>query len=1352
MAALLVAVIGMPVSAQTTTLSGTSTGTVSILATTGTVSIQGNSVLNGPVQLAYKDGSGSDASGVVGTMTSRLSGSGSLEFLTPDSTLVVTGSNTYAGGTLVGNGGTIRVVSGGSINHAADLTVGRPGEYGYFEMQGGSVSVSSSTLGTGSPTDPASHGIVTVSGGTWTTTNELAIGKTQNGSLVITGGAVNSGSATIGETGSGGIGSAAVTGGTWTNAGDLAVGYGSSLSIGTSGTVIVGGNLSDDVGNSGIQVGSGGTLQIGNGGNSGSIDAGMSSLSNAGAIVFNRTGSTTVLAQIDGPGSLVKQGSGTIVLAPAYGPNSFSGGTSINGGVLEVETNALGNSGPITFGGGTLRFSATNTDDYSSRFTGSTGQAFSLDTNGQTVSLGTALAGAGNTLSKLGDGTLMLLADNTSTGTTTVSGGNLQIGDGGTAGSIAGNLVNNAAVTFDRSNALTYGGLISGTGSIEISGTGVVTLSGTNTYSGPTILTSGTLSLGSAQALGQTSSVHFDGGYLRFTAANHADPSASFSNAPNQNYRLDTNGQNVTLAANLTSADGQLEKLGAGTLTLAGENTFSALVTLAGGTLALGSSGALGPADSSNPAAGAISFAGGTLQYSALNQLDYSSRFLEGSGGTYSIDTNGQTVTFATSMNQVADKALEKLGSGTLALTGDNSFTDGISLAGGTLRLGSAGAIGSSGPVTFTGGAIQFSNQNTTDVSVRFTSATGQAFRIDTNGEAVTFATALRGSGNTLTKLGLGTLTLSADNLSSGATTVSAGTLRLGDGGTSGQVAGDIVNNAALVFDRSDSPSYAGVISGTGSLTMDGTGTLTLAGANTYSGATRLLRGTLALGSADALGQTSSLRFDGGGLQYTGGVTTDVSGLIATSANQPINIDTNGENVEFATGLSGSGSSLAKYGSGTLTLSAVSTYTGGTTVGGGTLEVAVGGSIAHAASDVVVSGGALSVVGGTVSVDDVTLADGAGATGTLSVSAGSLNAAGTLRVGNGASATGALAISGGTVTTGATLVGDQGSGTVTVSGGTWNNTGNLTVTAGSVTISGGTVTVGGTLSEGAARSVDLQAGGELRIGSGGAGGALEADLDFAGNLVFNSTGNHSYGGTLAGVGTVVKQGTGLLTFTSAGTYGYSGQTTVSAGGLVVDGVLTSSSILVAGGGQLGGAGTVDQAVTVASGGKVAPGLAGSPALLTVGTLDLQSGSEVSLGIVGNGSLAGTAGTDYDALTTTGGVTIGASNVTVRLIFGNAVPFATGQSFQLFAFDGGDPVGHFSSVVAGGIGAYSTLTFSPTGGDEWVSTIGTSEQFLLFNERTGTLLVVPEPSTWGLLLAAAAGAAGVRRRRQKTLGT
>lgn len=139
----------------------------------------------------------------------------------------------------------------------------------------------------------------------------------------------------------------------------------------------------------------------------------------------------------------------------------------------------------------------------------------------------------------------------------------------------------------------------------------------------------------------------------------------------------------------------------------------------------------------------------------------------------------------------------------------------------GTLALGSANAIGTSSTISFGGGTLQASGNNTTDYSARFSNAASQQYKIDTNGQNRTLATALTSSGGSFTRLGAGTLTLTGANTYSGGTTISAGTLSVGSGGTSGSIVGNVIINnpgtgfSSLRFNRSDDLTYAGIISGT---------------------------------------------------------------------------------------------------------------------------------------------------------------------------------------------------------------------------------------------------------------------------------------------------------------------------------------------------------------------------------------------------------------------------------------------------------------------------------------------------------------------------------------------------------
>ncbi len=142
---------------------------------------------------------------------------------------------------------------------------------------------------------------------------------------------------------------------------------------------------------------------------------------------------------VSGSGMLTKVGLGTLTLAKA---NTYTGGTTLSAGTLNVNavetpgtSGPLGASGTISFGGGTLQFSATNSFDYSSRFSTAASQAYSLDTNSQSVTVGTALTSSGGSLTKLGLGTLTLPAANTYTGNTTVSAGTLAITGSGSLAS-----------------------------------------------------------------------------------------------------------------------------------------------------------------------------------------------------------------------------------------------------------------------------------------------------------------------------------------------------------------------------------------------------------------------------------------------------------------------------------------------------------------------------------------------------------------------------------------------------------------------------------------------------------------------------------------------------------------------------------------------------------------------------------------------------------------------------------------------------------------------------------------------------------------------------------------------------
>jgi len=354
---------------------------------------------------------------------------------------------------------------------------------------------------------------------------------------------------------------------------------------------------------------------------------------------------------------------------------------------------------------------------------------------------------------------------------------------------------------------------------------------------------------------------------------------------------LDTNGYTVTVGndagnSSITTNTGGVTKTGAGTLALSGKIAGSLTinqgeVTTLGfntGSSANISNSTLTTSSFNSSISGGVSInSGGIFKAGAAFTSSGSGSITLGAADS-TFDTNGFDVTFGNSISGTG--TLNKTGNGTLTLS-NSSHTGGTTLAGGTLALGGSGALGSSGTLSFGGGTLKFTASNTTDYSARFSTAAGQAYAFDTNGQNVTLGTGLTSSGGTLTKSGTGTLTLTGTNTYSGTTTVSAGTLKIGNGGTSGSLAGNLTNNATVAFNRSDALTYSGVISGNGALTKSGAGTLTLSGTNTYSGATTLSAGTLKLSGSAA---NSAFTVAGGilsGSGTLGALTVNNGGTIA---------------------------------------------------------------------------------------------------------------------------------------------------------------------------------------------------------------------------------------------------------------------------------------------------------------------------------------------------------------------------------------------------------------------------------------------------------------------------------------
>ena len=797
--------------------------------------------------------------------------------------------------------------------------------------------------------------------------------------------------------------------------------------------------------------------------------------------------------------------------------------------------------------------------------------------------------------------------------------GTLQIGVGGTTGVLlggTGSFDNNGTLVFNRSDASTYSGVISGSGALTKQGAGTLTLSGNNSYAGGTTISDGVLALGSGNAAGTSGTISFGGGTLQYSASNTTDYSSRFSSASSQTYEIDTNGQNVTFASPLTSIGGTLTKSGSGTLTLAGNNTYSGDTRVATGTLALGSVNAVAGStfDMNASDSSVLAFAVAGIQTYNVGGLK-GSRDLAIGGNTLSVGGNGQSTTYSGSLSGTG--ALAKSGSGTLTLSGSSSYAGGTTISGGVLQVGEGGTTGS-----IAGNVVN------------------NASLIFNRSDASTYSGVISGNG-TVTKQGAGTLTLSGSSFYTGVTTIGDGMLEVGAGGTTGSIAGSVFNSAALVFNRSDASTYSGVISGSGALTKQGAGTLTLSGNNSYTGGTTISDGVLALGSANAAGASGTISFGGGTLQYSASNIPDYSSRFSTAASQAYEIDTNGQNVTLASPLTSIGGTLTKSGSGTLTLSGNNSYTGGTTIGAGAVAIPAGGSISHDSAYLAIGqlsgeSGTLNVTGGLVTNTDGYVGYNAGGVGTANVTSGTWANNGNLYVGN--SGTGALNVTGGSVTNWVgTLGANVGSvGVVEVSSGLWDNgwnlyigsdgTGTLNVSGGSVTDatgyigtnagSVGTVTVtGGTFATRANLSVGYAGNGTLNV-TGGSVSNGDGYLGFLAGSVYSAT---VTGGTWASIGIlrVGHRGTGTLTINGGvvtNTSAILGNALASSVGSVT---VSSGTWDSSGNVTVGASGTGTLTV---SGGVVS--VAGTLSTGTSGTINLNAGGTLQIGVGGTSGVLG----------------------------------------------------------------------------------------------------------------------------------
>ncbi|WP_241372552.1 autotransporter-associated beta strand repeat-containing protein [Salmonella sp. YW2-4] len=740
----------------------------------------------------------------------------------------------------------------------------------------------------------------------------------------------------------------------------------------------------------------------------------------------------------------------------------------------------------------------------------------------------------GTSLIKQGAGTLILNAENTYTGGTTISGGTLVATNVDALGS--GDVTDDA--TLELNTGGTFDNAISGSGQVVKSGDETLTLSGTNTYSGGTLISGGTLVASNVEALG-TGDV-----------------------TDNATLEMNTGGDFI----NNIGGTGRVEKSGDDALTLSGSNTYTGGTTINDGTLIATSVDALGSGDVTNNAVLELNTGGdfinniggtGRVEKSGDETLTLSGSNTYTGGTLISGGTLVATNVEALGTGDVTDNAVlelntggdfinniggtgrvEKSGDDTLTLSGSNSYTGGTLISGGTLVATNVDALGS-GDVT-----------------------NNAVLELNTGG---TFDNAISGSGQVV-KSGDETLTLSGTNTYSGGTLISGGTLVASNVEALGT--GDVTDNATLEMNTGG--DFINNIGGTGRVEKSGDDALTLSGSNTYTGGTTINDGTLIATSVDALGSgdvtdNAVLELNTGGdfdnaisgsgqvvksgdetltlsgtNSYTDGTLISGGTLVATNLealgtgdvtnNATLELNTGGD---FINNIGGTGR-VEKSGDETLTLSGSNTYTGGTLISGGTLvatnveALGTGDVTDNAVLELNTGGDFINNIGGTGRVEK-------SGDDTLTLSGSNSYTGGTLISGGTLVATNVDALGSGDVTDNATLELNTG-GTFdnAISGsGQVVKSGDETLTlSGANSYTGGTLISGGTL---VATSVEA-------LGSG----------DVTDNAVLELNTGGTFDNAISGSGQVVKSGDKTLTLSGANSY--TGGTTISGGTLVASNV------------------------------------------------------------------------------------------------------------------------------------------------------------------------------------------------------
>ena len=1038
-----------------------------------------------------------------------------------DGILILDGNNTYAGGTTLTAGtlelghnnalgtggltieaGTSVVGTGATLNISNALTVN-----GNFTIDG---------ISDPDPGDPVTGMVFSSGVDLGAATRTITVNDNNLNSAELSG-VISNGSLT--KAGSGALilsGANTYTGTTTINAGAVTLNGGAAID--DTGAVV----LADTAGVS-LTLGASETIGslAGGGSSGGNLNLGGNTLTTGDAT------NTAFGGVISGTGGLVKQGSGMLTLG---GVNTFNGSVTLNAGTL-VAGSGSDMTGSVTFNlaGGTFQNSSGQLVDFSSP---------------TTISGNTTLAGE----DAIGMGGATDLGGATRTLTITNTGG-----------------VN---VTGVVSN-----------GGIDKQGTGTLKLGGTNTYAGGTTLTTGTLEIGSDAALGtgafsigNGTTVHgvgmareiansvTVGGDFTITSDGVMDISGTVDLGAAT--RVITVGTGGDAAFDGVVSNGGIDKQGAGTLILAGNNTYAGNTTLTSGTLTVGHNNALGTGGLTVAASTTLGAEGTLTLTNALtvngdftiagDPADPTSSLTLTSGIDLSANrqitvTNNVDATLSGVISESGGaRSLTIAGDRTVTLSGANTYTGGTSLTGGTLLVGDDAALGT------------------------------------------------------------------------GALTLSAGTSLGGVGGTR-TLTNAVTANGDFSLTGTSDLSLSGVISGAGGITKNSTGDLTLSATNTFTGTTTINAGAVTLNNGSAIADAAAVVLaNAAGASLTFGTSETIGSLAgggASGGNVILGANTltmgDTTNTTYAGVISGAGGSLIKQGSGTLSLTGANTFTGGVTHNAGTIEVGHNNALGTGGL-ALANGATLGATGGAVQLTNaLTIGNAFGFDGTQDLTLiDNLALASNLSVTVSNSGKGIL---GGVISGGFELT-KLGVGTLELTG-TNTYTGDTNINAGTLLVTGAidnsTVNLGGgelVIGPNGSVSGNIGVGAGSSLSAGDSDSTLANDLDITGDFNIDGTNDLTLTGTvdlmgavrqiavqdaastatittpIAGTGGVTKAGNGTLTLDGANTY--SGGTAINAGTLIINGSVTGTTAVAGGTLALGNDTALDTALTLTGGGNL----------------------------------------------------------------------------------------------------------------------------------------------------------------------